>query len=96
MNAMKIRSRFEEFHAKNPSIYAMLRELALKLTEAGYRRWSLRMLWGTLRYQLAIRANDPESDWGLNDHYTPHYARLLMQDEPALKDFFETRTLRAA
>jgi hypothetical protein len=96
MNAAKIQARFEEFHARNPRVYDMLRELALKLVEAGYQRWSLRMLWGTLRYQLAIRADDPGSDWGLNDHYTPHYARLLMRNEVALKDFFETRTLRAA
>ena len=91
----RIKERFQAFHERNPKVYDLLRDLALTLVKAGYKRWSLRMLWGTLRYQLAIHADDLHSDWGLNDHYTPLYARMLMHNEPALKDFFETRTLRA-
>lgn len=83
-------AQFKAFHAANPHVYERLRTMALALRRTGHKRWGLRNLWEKLRYDLAIETS--ESQPKLNDHWPPFYARLLMLNEPELKDFFETRS----
>ena len=35
------------------------------------------------------------TEWKINNNFAPHYARLIMEQEPDLKGFFEVRELRA-
>jgi len=82
--------RFDRFHTKNPHIYERLREMSLALLAKGYKHWGMRNLWEKLRYDLAVET-EGASDFRLNDHFPPFYARLLMQQCPELQGFFETR-----
>jgi hypothetical protein len=81
--------RFRAFHEKNPQVYDRLRQMALALKAAGHRRWGMRNLWEKLRYDLAVQTT--ATNFRLNDHFPPFYARLLMKQCPELKGFFEIR-----
>jgi len=85
-----IRDRFEAFHAANPRVYRVLRDKALELRRAGRTHYGLKRLFEWLRYDspVAVLTDD---GYRLNNSYTPHYARLLMDSEPELVGFFETR-----
>lgn len=85
-------SHFAKFHAENPRVYSMLREMALKLKQTGHDHWGMRNLYEKCRYDLAVQTT--ETAPVLNDHFAPMYARMLMEREPALVGMFETRERR--
>lgn len=85
-------AEFVNYHEANPELYDRLVELALHLRRAGREHYGIWSLWGVLRYHTAIQTSD--YDYKLNNNYTPLYARLLMQAEPELRGFFETRRFR--
>lgn len=85
-----IEERFNAFHAANPHVYAALRRLALQMRRAGHKQWSTKGAFEVLRWQYAMLTTDA-SGFKLNNIYTAPYARLLMQQEPELSGFFETR-----
>jgi len=83
---------FRRFHAENPQVYQHLERLAFKLKNKGINRWGIKALWEVLRYELAISTNGPVGTFKLNNNYTAHYARLLMERNPRdLEGFFELR-----
>lgn len=81
--------RFRRFHAQHPEVYEWLRDKALALKRHGREHYGLRALWEVLRFHTAM--GDLGGDYRLNDHFPPFYARLLMQQEPELRGFFEVR-----
>ena len=84
--------QFLRFHERNPHIYAELKKLCLAARRTGIQRLGIRMLWERLRWHALIETTRPQDEWKLNNNYTRYYARLLMDQEPALKDFFEIRS----
>lgn len=90
-----IDSRFVEFHAANPNVYAELVKLARQLRAKGYVVLGIGMLWEVLRWN-SLLATTPNSadDFKLNDHYRSRYARLIMKQEKDLAGAFELRELR--
>lgn len=87
-------SRFRTFHASNPRIYDLLVALARQAKQAGRDRIGIRMLWEVVRWNLILSTTGDE-EFKLNDHLVPHYARLIMANEPDLRGLFETRALRS-
>ena len=83
-------ARFDDFHRLNPHVYSDLRDLCHQVRRAGVARFGIRTVWERLRWKARFETTRPASDYRLNDHYTPFYARLLMQ-EPELAGLFETR-----
>lgn len=81
------------FHAKHPWIYTMIVRRARRLRQAGFQRYSMRTIWETLRWMSDVKLKPGEDGLKLNDHYPPRYARLVMDSEPDLKEFFELRRL---
>lgn len=81
---------FEKFHRENPILYAELVRLAREAKAAGAERLGIRQLWERLRWWLRFEVKR-DGDYGLNDHLTAHYSRLIMDREPDLANFFETR-----
>ncbi len=82
-------ARFREYHAENPAIYAGLRRYALDAVRAGRTRLSINRLFERLRWDTEVEGKgDP---FKLNNTFRAHYARLLMDQEPALAGVFETR-----
>jgi hypothetical protein len=92
-----IQERFERFHREHPEVYKHLHRLALQWRSYGHDQCAIGMLWEVLRWQRTVEGlPDPDEDYKLNDHYRSRYARLLMEEEPLLADFFEVRELRSA
>lgn len=84
-------ARWLAFHRENPQVYEALRRLALQAKRAG-KRVGMRCLWERLRWEVYVEVPHPAgNDFRLNDHFPPHYARLLMDREPELRGFFEVR-----
>jgi hypothetical protein len=86
-----LEEQFRQFHRENPQVYARLRALALGLRARGVRRYGIAGLFEVLRWEEAMKPRDAASDFRLNNNYRSFYARLLMDNEPKLADFFETR-----
>ena len=90
-HGLTLEQQFEAFHAENPHVYSALRHLALDAARHG-RRLGIGMLFEVLRWQYAMTTTDEASEFKLNNNYRAFYARLLMEREPELQDYFETRT----
>jgi hypothetical protein len=99
----RLRRRFLAFHHANPAVYLRLKALALQAKEAGYTHYGLASLWEVLRWERGpgrVRPDDPNPSpllptIELNNDYRSFYARLLMENEPMLRGFFETRRMRS-
>jgi len=91
---LTIGQRFAQFHKANPSVYRNLVILTRRAYVAGRRRIGIRQLWEVLRWEYSLATVGDA--YKLNDHFTMHYARLIMATVPELKDMFETRKQRAA
>ena len=85
---------FLAYHEAHPTVYARFEALALEAARAGRERFSARVIFGRIRWDQALDADDG-SGFKLNDHYSPYYARLFMRDHPEFGEFFETRKVRA-
>lgn len=90
---LSLDERFRAFHAANPQVYALFRRLTWDLFTAGRGRIGAKMVWERLRWEYALATDD--DGWKLNNDFTSRYARLLMDNEPALAGVFETRELRS-
>jgi hypothetical protein len=77
------------FHRNNPIVLLELRRLALGLVDAGHRHYSIKGLFEVLRFNAALKTTG--KPYKLNNNHTAFYARLLMEFEPELEDFFHTR-----
>lgn len=86
-------ARFAEYHAANPQIYAALRRFALEAKRAGRERLGMKALFERVRWYTEVEAHG--DNFKCNNNYTAHYARLLMEQEPELAGFFETRRAKA-
>ena len=85
------RAAFEKFHREHPHVYRALRKIWLQVVRFGITRFGIRTVWERLRWLAAFKTKRAKSTWKLNDHYTRHYARLLMEQEPELAGLFEVR-----
>jgi hypothetical protein len=91
-----IQQAFDEFHEANPKVYDELVRLARRAKARGHRKIGIELLFAVLRWQRMMETDDPsQAAFKLNDHYTSRYARLIMEREPDLEGFFETRALRS-
>lgn len=86
-----LEQQFQAFHADNPHVYRSLRRLALDLRARGVRKYGIAGLFEVLRWQHAMTTTDPSSDFKLNNNFRSFYSRILMDNEPSLAGFFETR-----
>jgi hypothetical protein len=87
--------RFLEFHAANPRVYGALVRFAFEAQAAGYEKYGLSDLMGRVRWELQVVDRDPRGDVGddfkINDHYSPYYARLIMNRHETLRGMFDLR-----
>lgn len=86
-------SAFQRYHAENPQIYRLLLRFALEAKQAGRIRLGIKMLYERVRWHTTVETHGDE--FKLNNNYHAYYARLLMQQEPTLRGFFETRKAKA-
>lgn len=89
--------KFWLFHFQHPEVYTHLCVLCREwLNVRGRARWSINGAFEVLRWQRYVRGlPDPNEDWKLNNNYRSRYARLMMEQEADLTDFFEIRELHS-
>lgn len=92
---LTIQARFEQFHDNNPHVYQRMVELCRDAKAAGATRLGVGLLIHVIRWEniLTNRGREP---WKINQDFASRYARLLMEQECGLQDFFEVRELRSA
>lgn len=87
---LSIAEQFALFHVANPHVYREIVRLARWLrTERGFQSIGMKAIFEQLRWSYRLKTKD--SKWKLNNNYTAHYARLVMEQEPDLAGFFPTR-----
>jgi hypothetical protein len=86
---------FQKYHRDNPHIFAGIVSLGLTAKRRGRSRWGVMAILNVLRWKLEVEARDEHSPWKINNNYAPHYARLVMSQEPELQGFFNLRSSRA-
>lgn len=90
---LPIEERFAEFHRLNPQVAETLRIMALDMIRRGVRQWSTKAAFEILRWQYALQTRG--SSYKLDNSLTSSYARFLMDREPRLAGFFETRVMKS-
>ena len=85
--------RFHRFHEANPQVYNAIKSLSKAMKRRGLEVWSMRAAFAVIRF--ASIATNSDSDYKLNDHYSPFYSRMIQSRVPELKDFFNTKPCRA-
>lgn len=85
-------ARFRLFHRENPVVYKLLVQFARELKGKGHASAGIALIWERMRWEVMLSTTtDP---FKLNNDYRSRYARLIMEQEPDLAGFFETRALR--
>jgi hypothetical protein len=89
-----IEERFQAFHGSHPEVLSELEKLIRQLRARGHKRYSIKGLVEVLRFHHAVDGR-PDEPWKLNNVYTSRYARMLVESDPSLATFFETRQLKS-
>lgn len=93
MTGMTLHEKFEAFHEANPQVYVELVTLARQALKRGYKTYSINSLFEVVRWQRDISPLATTDEFKLNNNFRSRYARLIMEQEPDLAGFFETRQL---
>jgi hypothetical protein len=88
-------SAFWNFDKMHPSVYRMIVHLARGLKKQGFKTYSMDVLFHRIRWHAYVKRNRSQEAFKLNDWYTSFYARLVMEREPDLADFFQIRKQRS-
>lgn len=91
---LTIAERFALFHAANPHVADGLEQLAEQWLAAGNRTVGMKALYERLRWESGIRTDGDA--YRLNNDFTSHYSRLLIERRPEWAEAFRLRELRAA
>jgi hypothetical protein len=92
-----IEEQFVDYHAKHPEVYTELVATARRLHAKGYRKIGIAPLWEWLRLTMYLNHNgNSKWEYRFPNDCRAHYARLIMQQEPDLREFFRVRELRTA
>lgn len=83
--------RMLAYHRANPLVFALLHETAMRLKAEGHKHYGVKALFEQLRFHERFHTL---GDYKLNNNATAWYARYLMDHEPQLRGFFETRERR--
>lgn len=86
-------AKFAEYNRENPQVYAALRKFALEAKRAGRERMGMKALFERVRWFTEVETTG--DSFKVNNSYTSFYARMLMDLEPELRGFFETRKAKA-
>lgn len=92
--AKSIQRSFEEFDAANPWVYEALVRLARQARDSGAQKIGIGMLFEVLRWDRSLSTKSWDG-FKLNNNLRSRYARAIMDHEPDLDGFFETRGLRS-
>lgn len=87
------RNKFTSYHLENPAVYETFKELTFKAINKGHKHFSARGLFQVMRFKMGGKIKD--DGFKYNNNYTPFYVRLLENEYPKIKGFFEKRKSKA-
>jgi hypothetical protein len=88
----RIAEQFEVFDRAHPEVYLAFKRYALELYQAGRRRGSARDVLGRVRWETAVNPRyQANGEFKVNNNFAAVMARKVMEEEPGLAGFFETR-----
>lgn len=90
---LSIQQHFEIFDRDNPMIYELLVAGACDAVGEGHKAFGIGYIWERIRWKLPIDTYG--EDFKLNNNFRSRYVRKIEQNEPGLKGFFRTRSLRS-
>lgn len=93
--ASRAEERFQAFHRAHP-VYREFARRALALHARGWRHFGAKAIFEALRYDTALGAGPEEAPYRLNNNLVSRYSRMLTDEHPELRGFFEQRVLRSA
>ncbi len=88
----QIDEAFNAFHLKNPRVYGIFRNLALKAIRLGKTKISAKMLIEVVRWNYEMEMQGDEK-FKINNNFTSRYARMFISRNPEYAKLFETRAL---
>lgn len=91
-----IKKSFSDFHESNPHVYDDLVRMCRKFRSRGNTgRIGIGMLFEVLRWNSHVSTIRDKSDFKLNNNFRSRYARLIMKENPDLRDIFQLREIRS-
>jgi hypothetical protein len=90
---MNIQKDFEKFHLENPHIYEMICKLAREWKKSGHEKASIKMFFEVIRWKRGVSTKN--KDYKINNNYHSRYSRLIIDQEPDLRELFEVRKLHS-
>lgn len=88
LHAHLFRPKFMPWLKDNLNVYITFENRALYKWREGREHYSARTIFEIMRFESSIKDN---SEYRLNDHYSPDCARLFMLLHPECGEFFELR-----
>ena len=85
-----ISEQFRKYHEEHPEVYRILVSLAREAKRSGIHKYSISAIFEVARWKFRISKT---GDFKLSNNYRSRYARLIMDQEDDLADFFTTREL---
>jgi hypothetical protein len=91
------KEQFEKFHRENPFVYNLLCDFARQVKSTGLEHYGIKALMEQVRWHVTFVTYEYEpGKFKLNNNTAPFYARLIMEQEADLEDFFRIRVQKAA
>jgi len=85
---------FNTYDKQNPEIWMLFKKFANEAKyDKKFKNYSANGIFELIRWQTSIQGND---GYKVNNNYRPDYARKMMEQYPAFKDFFRVRELKAS
>jgi|GEM_PF-899780 hypothetical protein len=93
-NMGKLETAFWEFHKKNPRVYGLLLLFAIEWRQGhgANARLGIAALFERVRWEMSLGKKSDQ--FKLNNNYRAFYARLIMDNNPLLKELFSVRRQR--
>lgn len=83
--------QFLDWHQQNPQVWAEFEKLALRLIQAGRKKFGAKAIVEVVRFNRTIAT---KTDFKINNNYAPYYARIFVIKYPLHSDFFEQREIK--
>ncbi len=85
--------KFEEFHAKNPHVYELVKHFTKQVIDAGHKHYGIQTILERIRWHTSVE--NSSEPFKVNNNHGPFYARRFMEEHPQHEGFFRTRYRRA-
>lgn len=85
--------KFKTYHSENPEVYETFKKLTFEAKKTGHKHFSARGLFQVMRFKMGGKIK--EDGFKYNNNYTPFYVRIIENEYPEIKGFFEKRKSKA-